>query len=293
MNKKILIIGGAGMIGKTISKQLEADGLDATVMSSNPERARRRLGEQFPVVEGNVTKRETLSKPMEGQDYLYLHLSARFDPANYQRVEVEGTVNTVEAAIAAGIERIGIMSSAASTGEEQGVIYVDAKVLAEKAVMDSGIPYVIMRPSWFFEGLRLFVQDKGTGILGKQPIPRNWLSAGDYARQVSAAFRKDDAVNKCFYNYGPEQITTMEALKRFCGRHFPGIKPNQLGFTMARLMAKMPGMDQLKMAIPLFEYFETMQEAGDSSEADRILGPNETTLDQWLEAYQEEMPISC
>ena len=49
----------------------------------------------------------------------------------------------------------------------------------------------------------------------------------------------------------------------------------------------MPGMQVLKLAIPFFEYFAENDEDVDPSEANRLLGANETTIDQWLEGWQK------
>ena len=46
-------------------------------------------------------------------------------------------------------------------------------------------------------------------------------------------------------------------------------------------------MEKLKLLIPFFEYFEDNEEDVDSIEADRILGPNLTTLEEWLDDYEK------
>jgi uncharacterized protein YbjT (DUF2867 family) len=185
-----------------------------------------------------------------------------------------------------GVKRIGCISGASSKGKESGVIYLDAKVKAEKALTDSGIPYSIMRPSWFFEGLPGFVQGGRAFVLGQQPIPRRWLAARDYARQVATAFRKEEAANKCFYNLGPQKLTIPEAVEAFRARHHPDLKLMKLSYPLAKIRAALPGGAALKKAIPFFRYFEDNPEDVDGSETDRILGPNLTTLEEWMEEYE-------
>ncbi len=114
-----------------------------------------------------------------------------------------------------------------------------------------------------------------------------WLAAGDYARQVSTAFRTDAATNKCFYNLGPEKMTMMEALKKFCAKHYPDLKPEVVSFGMAKFLSHMPGMGVLKMVIPFFEYFAEIDEDVDPSEANNLLGANATSIEQWLDGWQK------
>ncbi|MCP4684163.1 MAG: NAD(P)H-binding protein, partial [bacterium] len=238
-------------------------------------------------VKGDVTDIESLKPAIEGQDFVFLNLNSKLDPDLYQKIEIEGTANAAQVASEMGVRRIGCISGASSKGEERGVIFLDAKVKAERALIDSGVPYTIMRPSWFFESLPGFLQEGRAFVLGKQPIPRGWLAASDYARQVSTAFSSDDAANKCFYNLGPQKMTILEAVTAFCKRHYPDLEPMTVPYAMAKMRAALPGAALLKAVIPFFEYFEDIPEDVDTSEADRILGPNLTTLEEWLETYQK------
>ncbi len=275
------------MLGLPVSERLKRDGFDVTIMSSNADRAKEKLGDRFDVVEGDVTRVESLKAPMAGKDFVYVNLNAELDPEKYQSIEVEGTAYVAAVAFAMGIKRIVMISGASSKGEIGGVLYLDAKVKAERAVIASTVPYTIMRPSWFFESLPKFIQRGRASVLGEQPAKIGWLAAADYARQVSAAFQTDKAANKCFYNLGPEKMTMMEALTKFCRRHHPELKPETVSFGRAKFLSHLPGMRQLKHAIPFFEYFSRYHEDANPTEADRILGANTTTLDQWLEAWQK------
>ena len=287
MPGKILVIGGTGMLGKPVANQLKKDGFEVTVLSTNPVRAAEVMGEGFTIEQGDVTDIETLKKPIAENEYVFLNLNSQLDPKKYESIEIDGTAYVAAVSAASGVKRIGMISGASSKGVEGGIVYLDAKVKAEKAVIGSGVPYSIMRPSWFFESLPGFIQKGRAGILGKQPNKIGWLAASDYARQVSTAFQKDEAANKCFYNLGPTKMTMMEALTKFCERHYPDLKPEYLSYGMARFLANMPGMGALKNLIPFFEYFEDYDEDVDPSEANQILGANETTLDQWLDTWQK------
>ncbi|MBN1213046.1 MAG: NAD(P)H-binding protein [candidate division Zixibacteria bacterium] len=287
MNEKILIVGGTGMLGRPVAEKLKEDDFKVTVMSSNPVRAKELLGDKFRLVPGDVTDIQSLRRAFENQEYIFINLASGHTPEGYQKIEVEGTANAARAAKELGIKKIGMISGASSKGVEKGVPFLDAKVRAEKALMDSGIPYIIMRPSWFFESLPLFIRSGRASIIGKQPYPLNWLAASDYARQVSNAFQKDEALNKCFYSLGPEKLTMLVALTRFCERFYPELKPGSISFFTARLLSLMPGMKRLKPMLPFFRHFDETEEDVDGGEADRLLSPNLTTLEEWLDGYRQ------
>jgi uncharacterized protein YbjT (DUF2867 family) len=282
MSEKVLVVGGTGMLGRPVAERLREDGFEVTVMTSNQKKAGQILAGQFEIVEGDVTRPATLEAPIVGKDYLYINLSAHLDPDKYQRIEIEGTANLAKVAKECGIKRIMNISSAASKGKESGVIYLDAKVKCELALIDSNVKYTVMRPSWFFESLPGFIQNGRALIIGKQPMKIHWLAAADYAAQVSRAFRTEAAANKCFYNLGPEAITMKEALQIFCNHVQSGLKAREVPIGLVKLLGLVSRNQLLKAAIPFFEYFSKNHEDVDATEADAILGKNTTTLSRWL-----------
>ncbi len=286
MNEKVLVVGATGMLGQPVTRKLKEDGYNITILSSDSAKARTIFGEEFEIVDGDVTNPESLKKPLEGKDFLYINLNASLDPVKYQKVEIEGTTNLAIAAREAGLKRIINISSAASKGKEIGKIFLDAKVKAEKAIIESGVPYTVMRPSWFFETLPHFVQDGRAAILGSQPMKINWLAASDYAAQVSRAFRSEATANKCFYNLGPEKMTMAGALQIYCDRIYDGMKAREIPFWIAKLFAFVTGYKKLKLAIPFFEYFAGQDENVDSSPADSLLGKNSMTISEWLDNHR-------
>ena len=271
------------MLGQPVAQRLQEDGFQVSVMTSNRKKAEQMFADEFEIIEADVTKPGTLKVTMSGQDYVYINLSAHLDPVKYQKIEIEGTANLAKAASQAGVKRIMNISTAASRGKEVDIIFMDAKVKAERALIESGVKYTVMRPSWFFETLPQFVQNGRAALVGNQPMKIHWLAATDYAAQVSRAFRTEAAANKLFYNFGPDTLTMKEALQHFCDRFHPKVKAKMMPFWLAKTFAAVSGNGQLKLAVPFFEYFSKQDEDIDATEANAILGKNNTTIDTWLD----------
>ncbi len=289
MSKRILVVGGTGMLGKPVAEKLFTSGFEVTVLSTNVEKARENLTESIAVEYGDVTDLESLKKPIEGQDYVYINLNAKITPELYDSIEIGGCDKIAKVSKEMGIKRIGYISGASSHGEKKGIIYLDSKVEAENRIINSGVPYTIFRASWFYESLPKFIQQGKAIILGDQPVEFSWLAASDFAQQVTTAFSSDEAADKCLYNGGPQKMTMTEALMRFCKVCYPDLSPEKMSFGMAKMISNLPGMNALAPAIPFFEYFSTNFEDIDLSEADRILGKNSTTVDEWSRMYREKM----
>ncbi len=289
MSKKILVVGGAGMLGKPVAEKLSTSDFEVTVLSTNVAQAREKLSDSIAIEYGDVTNIESLKKPIEGKDFVYINLNAKLTEELYEKIEIGGCDKIAQVSKEMGVKRIGYISGASSQGEKKGIIYLDGKVEAENRIINSGVPYSIFRPSWFYESLPKFIQQGKAIILGDQPNQYRWLAASDFSTQVVNAFSNDAAAGKCFYNGGPSKMTMTEALAVFCSICHPDLSPEKMAFGMAKMFSKLPGMEKLDLAVPFFEYFSKNVEDIDTTEADSLLGKNDTTVEMWARLYKEQM----
>lgn len=278
---KILVIGGTGMLGKPVATHLADNGFDVTVLSSHPDQAAQAVGSRIRVVGGDVRQTDTLAAAMTGIDAVYINLNAEGDPEKLRTIEVEGTANIARVAGDSAVRRL-MMISSSNIGEGQPhSAYSEAKLAAERSLKDSGIPYTIFRASWFFDALPMMIEKGGGRLLGHQKLPLGWLAASDYAQQVAAALRTEEAANRTFYCLGPEKMTMLDAARRYCAIRAPRIQPKEVPFWQAKMAAALPGMEILRHIIPFFEYMEQAHEDVDPGPANALLGPNTTTLERW------------
>jgi len=125
--KRIVVIGGAGLIGSHIVDQLVEEPVAEVVVVDNFVRGSRRNLEtasrspKLSVVEGSMTDRAFLDRVLEGADGVYL-LAALWlgecvaEPRSAIDVNVMGTWNVIEAAMAKWVQRIIFSSSASVYG---------------------------------------------------------------------------------------------------------------------------------------------------------------------------------
>jgi UDP-glucose 4-epimerase len=169
---RVLITGGAGMIGSTIAEQLVAAGASDIVILDNFVRGRRaNLAPAdrgaLTVVEGDIRDRKLLARVMDGVDVLFHQAAIRItqcaeEPRQALEVLVDGTFNVLDAAVAAGVRRVVAASSASVYGlaEEfptderhhpygNRTLYGAAKTFNEGLLRSFhdmyGLPYVALR----------------------------------------------------------------------------------------------------------------------------------------------------
>jgi nucleoside-diphosphate-sugar epimerase len=113
----ILVTGGLGVMGSTLVKGLVDRGFAVRVLD-NSDRFRSRLdGYNVDVRIGDITRPKTLSGCFDGIETVY-HLAAVlivYDPTLFQKINVEGTRNVIDASIKAGVSHFILVSSASVT----------------------------------------------------------------------------------------------------------------------------------------------------------------------------------
>src|SRR6266478_4903124 len=133
-----LVTGGAGFIGSHVCERLLHSGHSVWAMDDlndfyEPELKRRNLREiqalakPFRFIHGDLTERAALDELLGSVRFdQIIHLAARAgvrpsleQPALYQRANVEGTVNLLEAARLNGVKKITIASSSSVYGARQ------------------------------------------------------------------------------------------------------------------------------------------------------------------------------
>lgn len=150
----ILVTGANGYLGNLIVKELVARGKPVRAMVRDAEKTRIRLGalgDKIDIVNGDVTNRESLKPIMQGVETV-IHLVAiaiEKGGATYEEVNYQGTVNVVDAANDAGVERFINMSQ---NGADSSLPYrfLKSKGRAQEYVRDKAKNWTALRPSAIF-----------------------------------------------------------------------------------------------------------------------------------------------
>ena len=165
-----LVTGATGFVGSAVARALLRAGHEVRVLA-RPRSDRRNLaGLSVAIAEGSLEDAPSLASAVAGCCYLF-HVAADYrlwvpDPPAMVRTNVEGTRALMQAALAAGVERIVYTSSVAALGLVPGGIadettpsriddmigpYKRSKFAAEEAVrglvQQRGLPAVIVNPS--------------------------------------------------------------------------------------------------------------------------------------------------
>ncbi|MFA9411820.1 MAG: NAD-dependent epimerase/dehydratase family protein [Deltaproteobacteria bacterium] len=119
-----LVTGATGFIGSNLVRVLLEHGVTVRALIEPGVGTQNLNGLDVEMVEGDLRDPAALARAVEGRDTVY-HLGAIFDywlpePIEMFRVNVEGTVNMMRAALDAGVKRVMHCSSVASIGTLPG-----------------------------------------------------------------------------------------------------------------------------------------------------------------------------
>jgi NADH dehydrogenase len=146
---RIFVTGGAGFVGTNIRQALGDRPLRLLVRSATKSASLR--APNVELVEGSVTEAPSLRGAMDGCEAV-IHLVAIISEEGGQTFDGvirQGSVNVVEEAKRAGVRRF-LHMSAMGARHDPAFGYFEAKWQAEQAVVQSGIPWTIFRPSVIF-----------------------------------------------------------------------------------------------------------------------------------------------
>jgi dihydroflavonol-4-reductase len=128
----VLVTGATGLIGNPIAKRLAEQGRRVRAIVRNAARAAEYLPRSVERVRGDVTEPATIAAAMEGVDLVF-HAAGmpeqwQPDEAIFDRVNRQGTVNVLEAALEAKVRRVVYTSTMDVFAAPRGGTLVESRL---------------------------------------------------------------------------------------------------------------------------------------------------------------------
>lgn len=201
----ILVTGATGRTGSETIKALASRGAQVRAMVRNPDRAAAIHGQGIEIVVGDLEKPENVDAALQDMETAFL-----ISIEGPRMAELHG--NFAKAAKRAGVGRLVRMSilpakpdSPISIGQWHGE--------ADRLVMESGIPYTILRPAYFMQNTLRFASTIASdgaiyGATGDGKV--GMIDVQDIAAVAAAALTSDGHEGKSYVLTGPEALSMGE-----------------------------------------------------------------------------------
>jgi uncharacterized protein YbjT (DUF2867 family) len=295
----ILVTGGTGFVGSAIVRELLRRGEQVAVLGRDGAKVQQRLGAGVQARAGDVRQPETLAAAMMGVDVVVNAVQFPGSPVEnrrkgltFEEIDLKGTRNQVDAAKKAGVRRFVYVSGVGASRDSEKH-WFRYKWEAEKYLQDSGLEWVIVRPTWVygpedvslnrflgFAKLLPFIPMFGDGKQAMQPV-----FIDDVGRVAADAALRPEAANRLFELGGPEVMTMNDVVKvalEVAGKKRPLLhQPALVGKTIGSVMSVLPKPPLSADAID----FITEPAVADNSTLAQVLRPKLTPLRDGLATY--------
>jgi nucleoside-diphosphate-sugar epimerase len=236
----VLVTGAAGFIGGHLVASLRDRQVAVRALLRPGEAAGPLASAGVETVRGDLTDAASLERAVVGVDRV-LHCAARTGPwgprSEYEAVNVRGVELLIDAALAAGVQRIVHVSSAIVVGTDVGGMadesaplrlepnpYSWSKIMAERlierAVHERRAPVTIVRPGLVygsrdaasFGRFASMIEQGRMVIIGSGDNHLPLVHVGDVVRGIVLASEAPAAIGRTYFLVNDEPVTQREYL---------------------------------------------------------------------------------
>ena len=227
----ILVVGATGLLGTEICRALRQRGkpVRALVRATASDKARQLASAGVELTVGDLKDPESLNRACQGASAVISTASSTFSRQagdSIDTVDRRGQMNAVDAARSAQVSRFAFVSIPGEIKFPSPL--TTAKREVEQHLVQSGVPYTILRANWFMEvwlspALAFDYANHRARIYGAGSNPVSFVSYKDVAQFAVQSVDAAAAANRALDVGGPEPVSQLDAVRIFeraIGREF-------------------------------------------------------------------------
>jgi len=244
------VTGAFGYSGKYIAERLLAEGKTVITLTNSIQRANP-FGDRVRAFPFHFDEPQKLTESLRGVSVLYNTYWVRFNHGTFTHADaVRNTLTLFEAAKAAGVERV-VHVSITNPSEDSPLEYFSGKAHLERALVQSGLSYAILRPAVLFGKEDILVNNIAWvlrhlpvfGVFGDGQYKLQPIYVGDLAE--IAVEQGQDRDNRVIDAIGPETFTyrgLVASVGEIIGKRRPIVSvPPAVGYAAGWVIGKLVG----------------------------------------------------
>ncbi|WP_221568675.1 SDR family oxidoreductase [Alkalihalobacillus sp. TS-13] len=214
--KRVLVAGATGYLGRYVVTALKNHEFYTKVLVRHPDKLSQRgkfLAPSIPnadeVVIGDITKRETLKHICNNIDYVFssVGITTQKDRLTFNDVDFQGNLNLLKEAEHSHVDKFMYIHVYLDDDLKEAGPLIEAKKRFVKALIESNVDHIIVRPTGYFSDLTQFLKMAKKGrvyLIGDGKTRINPIHGEDLARFCIQSFSEE---NQTLDIGGPEILT--------------------------------------------------------------------------------------
>jgi len=280
----ILITGAGGTVGTALVKELKGSDQTIRLTFRSKDKAEKAAAAGYDAVTLDYAQPETLRPAFDGVDCVFLLGTGVLGQA-------EGEINVVNAAKAAGVQKIVKLSMWGADAEQYALAGMHRTV--ERAIEASGLEWTFLRPNNFMQTFVTYeaesIRAEGAFYLPAGEAKINHIDVRDIARVAARALTAPGHAGKAYNLSGPKAISYTEAaaiLSETLGKPVRYVAVSDDAAKSAMIAGGAPEL-YADYLIELYQYFRAGGAAGVSSVVKDVTGHDPMTFEQFARDYAE------
>ncbi|HYR45837.1 MAG TPA: NmrA family NAD(P)-binding protein [Thermoanaerobaculia bacterium] len=212
---RVLVVGGTGLVGPQVVRELLARGAEVSVLTRSAEKARS-LARGARAITGDLLDPKSVRSVFAGQDGVFL-----LNPVS--ATEAHEGLMAVNGVRMAGVKRLAYLS-VHNVEDAPHLPHFGSKIAVEIAIKASGLPFTILRPNNFYQNDSWFKDAMLQYGVYPQPFGNVGISrvdVRDIAEAAAIVLTEDGHAGQTYNLVGPRACTgagTAETWSRALGK---------------------------------------------------------------------------
>jgi uncharacterized protein YbjT (DUF2867 family) len=271
----VLVVGGTGLIGSELIKQLKAQGYRTRSTTS------KAINPSEELVQVNLSTGEGIKAAFEGVDRAFL-----LSPPGYAD-QYAMLAPLIQESKRRGLKKVVLMTAMGANANEAAP-FRKAELDLEK----SGLSYNIIRPNWFLQNFNSFwvhgINQQGKILLPAGTAKVSFIDARDISAVAAKLLANSELDGKDFDLTGSEAVDhaqVAQAIAKVAGRKVEYQEISPVDFKNALVGAGFPE-GYVDFLVLIFGFLKEGYSAGITTNVEQITGKAPRTLDQYVNDFK-------
>jgi uncharacterized protein YbjT (DUF2867 family) len=218
-NNKVLILGGTGNYGRSITQSLIQHNVNSRLLTRNPQNAKKLFGDDIEIASGDIEDLNTLKKAFQNIDRIICAISAFSikQVRRYTKIEQDAVIASFQLAKEMGIKRIvyiSVFEVDKEFAKQNRLPFANEKAFVEDYLYKSDFNWTVLGAPPTMEIFFRMIHGTKMVVPGGGPKGLPTVSPVDVGEITAQAIMRDDLAGQRIQMVAPQTYSFPDAANR-------------------------------------------------------------------------------